>query len=60
MKRALLSFSAVFGLLLGYCSQPREIHAAGHQYAQRAEARPKDPSYPVEKRTCIECRQAAR
>ena len=28
MKRALLSLSAAFGLLLGFCTQPREIHAA--------------------------------
>lgn len=31
MKRALLSLSAAFGLLLGFCSQPREIRAAESQ-----------------------------
>ncbi len=28
MKRALFSLTAAFGLMLGFCSQPREIHAA--------------------------------
>src|SRR3974390_3200931 len=28
MKRALFSLCAVFGLVLGFCSKPREIHAA--------------------------------
>jgi tetratricopeptide (TPR) repeat protein len=31
MKRALLSLSATLGLLLGFCSQPREIRAADSQ-----------------------------
>jgi tetratricopeptide (TPR) repeat protein len=31
MKRALLSLSAAFGLMLGFCSQPREIRAAESQ-----------------------------
>ena len=31
MKRALLSLSAGIGLILGFCSQPREIHAAESQ-----------------------------
>ena len=31
MKQALLSLSAAFGLLLGFCSQPREIRAADSQ-----------------------------
>jgi tetratricopeptide (TPR) repeat protein len=33
---------------------------AGTEYARRAEAWLKDPSYPVEQRTCIGCHQAAR
>ena len=31
MKRALLSLSAAFGLMLGFCTQPREIRAAESQ-----------------------------
>lgn len=31
MKRALLSLSAAFGLMFGFCSQPREIRAAESQ-----------------------------
>jgi tetratricopeptide (TPR) repeat protein len=39
MKRALLSLSATLGLLLGFCSQPREIRAADSQFRLETQIR---------------------
>ena len=70
MRRALFSLCAALGLLLGCCSQPREIRAAelervvnelpGTESARRAGAWAGNPAYPVEQRTAVGYRRAAR
>src|ERR1035438_980545 len=58
MRRAFFSLCAALGLMLGCCSQPREIRAAelervvkelpGTEYARRSGATLDNPAYPVE------------